>query len=67
MPTSGRRACDHARTLIVAGTATSPRRSSCPTSSTPDQDSALTLLEAGHLSNVEQPDAFTSAITEFLS
>ena len=29
--------------------------------------STLTLLEAGHLSNVEQPDAFTAAITEFLS
>ena len=29
--------------------------------------STLTLLEAGHLSNVEQPDAFTAAITQFLS
>ena len=57
----------HARSSSPA-LVTSPHRWSCPTSSTREiNDSALTLLEAGHLSNVEQPDAFTAAVTEFLS
>ncbi len=56
------------RTLIVAGTrdvATPVELSDFLHAQI--KDSALTLLEAGHLSNVEQPDAFTAAITEFLS
>ena len=56
------------RTLVVAGTrdvATPVELSDFLHAQI--KDSALALLEAGHLSNVEQPDAFTAAITEFLS
>jgi len=56
------------RTLIVAGThdVATPVELSDFLHAQLTQ-SALTLLDAGHLSNVEQPDAFTAAITEFLS
>lgn len=56
------------RTLIVAGTrdiATPPELSELM--ATQIQGSTLTLLEAGHLSNIEQPEAFTDALTRFLT
>lgn len=55
------------RTSIVAGTrdvATPPELSELL--ATQIKGSALTLLEAGHLSNVEHPQAFTDALTSFL-
>jgi 3-oxoadipate enol-lactonase len=56
------------RTLIVAGT----RDVATPVElsdylHTRISGSELTLLEAGHLSNVEQPDAFAAAVTGFLA
>ena len=57
-----------ARTLLVAGTrdiATPPELAEFLHSQI--EDSSLVTLEAGHLSNVEQPDAFTDAITRFLA
>ncbi len=55
------------RTLLIAGTrdiATPPELSVFL--NTQIEGSCLTLLEAGHLSNVEQPQAFTEALTQFL-
>ena len=56
------------RTLLVAGT----RDIATPPELTEDlraqiKDSQVISLEAGHLSNVEQPDAFTDAVTRFLA
>jgi 3-oxoadipate enol-lactonase len=56
------------RTLIVAGTrdvATPPELSELLANQI--TGSTLTLLEAGHLSNLEQPEAFTDALTHFLT
>ncbi len=56
------------RTLLVAGT----RDIATPPELTDDlhaqiEGSHVVSLEAGHLSNVEQPDAFTDALTRFLA
>jgi 3-oxoadipate enol-lactonase len=55
------------RTLMIAGTgdiATPPDLSAFLHEQI--KGSAITLLEAGHLSNVEQPQAFTDALLQFL-
>ena len=56
------------RTLIIAGArdiATPPELSELLKSQI--KESSLALLEAGHLSNVEQPQAFTDTLTHFLA